>query len=48
MKIQKMFNLKYLWETNRKDSHACAEILLRYYQDGGDIKGAIRTCSFKK
>ena len=30
------------------DSHACAEILLRYFQDGGDIKGAIRTCSFKK
>ena len=30
------------------DSHACAEILLRYFQDGGDIKGAIRTCSFNK
>ena len=30
------------------DSHACAEILLRYFQDGGDIKGAIRTCSFRK
>ncbi|SDZ76961.1 DNA polymerase-3 subunit epsilon [Pseudobutyrivibrio sp. ACV-2] len=29
------------------DSHACAEILLRYFQDGGYIKGAIRTCSFK-
>ena len=30
------------------DSHACAEILLRYFQDGVDIKGSIRTCSFKK
>ena len=30
------------------DSHACAEILLRYFQDGGDISGAIRTCSFNK
>ena len=30
------------------DSHACAEILLHYFEDGADIKGSIRTCSFNK
>ena len=28
------------------DSHACAEILLRYIDDGADIKQHIRTYSF--
>ena len=30
------------------DSHACAEILLRYIEDGADIKQFIRTYSFTK
>ena len=30
------------------DSHACAEILLRYLEDGADIRQFIRTCSFNK
>ena len=30
------------------DSHACAEILLRYLENGADIRQFIRTCSFKK
>ena len=30
------------------DSHACAEILLRYLEDGADVRQFIRTCSFKK
>lgn len=30
------------------DSHACAEILLRYLESGADIRQFIRTCSFNK
>ena len=30
------------------DSHACAEILLRYLEVGVEVKDFIRTCSFKK
>lgn len=30
------------------DSHACAEILLRYLENGADIRQFIRTCSFRK
>ena len=30
------------------DSHACAEILLRYLESGTDIRQFIRTCSFNK
>ena len=30
------------------DSHACAEILLRYLEAGAEVKDFIRTCSFKK
>ena len=30
------------------DSHACAEILLRYLDAGAEVKDFIRTCSFKK
>ena len=30
------------------DSAACAQILLRYLEDGADIKQFIRTCSFNK
>lgn len=30
------------------DSHACAEILLRYIEDGADIKDFIRTYSFRQ
>ena len=30
------------------DSRACAEILLRYQEDGADIRQFIRTCSFNK
>ena len=30
------------------DSRACAQILLRYLEDGADIKQFIRTCSLKK
>ena len=30
------------------DSRACAEILLRYLEDGTDIRQFIRTCSFNK
>ncbi len=30
------------------DSHACAEILLRYLADGADVRQFIRTCSFNK
>lgn len=30
------------------DSHACAQILLRYLESGADIRQFIRTCSFNK
>ena len=30
------------------DSRACAQILLRYLEDGADVRQFIRTCSFKK
>lgn len=30
------------------DSHACAEILLRYLKSGADVRQYIRTCSFNK
>ena len=30
------------------DSHACAEILLRYLEEGADVRQFIRTCSFRK
>ena len=30
------------------DSRACAEILLRYLEDGADVRQFIRTCSFDK
>ena len=30
------------------DSHACAEILLRYLERGADVRQHIRTYSFRK